>query len=140
MHGNGGSTRVESNSGSIRLEVKPITIGDGVEASTLFTASHSGSQYIRVLGSKKNQHDLALNTIQATHLENGSGSMRITYPPEWRGQAHLRVDGSGHVAVKGDGLEKQQNGRKELYVWRGEQTDSKVEIYGKGSGSAALFA
>jgi len=137
IHGNGGTTSVETESGSISLNVYAVGVGESDHTATLSTTSGSGSQDIKVLSAEPGR---VIKALEASHFVKGSGHLRMRYPPEWEGQVHAKSFGHGNVRVAGKGLEVQRQGDKDVYGWRGSGGDNgegirQVEVVTKASGS-----
>ena len=131
--GGGGQTTVSSRSGSLGLSIFPVNVDHGSPESTLSTNTVSGSSDLKIkppiLGGK-------LTQLTAHHQCIGSGSMTIKYPKPWEGSIHATSLGSGWVHVKGQGLQFEQHGGREVVAWRGEERSRKVvDVNTSGSGS-----
>ena len=131
--GGGGKTMVTVRSGSLDLAIYPVNIDNGSAESTLSTSTASGSSHIKVhnpvFGGK-------LTQLVANHQSTGSGSMTIKYPSTWEGGIHVLSVGSGSVSARGQGLEFEQYGKKEIVGWRGSENNRKViDVKTLGSGS-----
>jgi hypothetical protein len=134
--GGGGETKVTTRSASLNLAIYPVNVDHGSPESTLSTTTASGSSNINVhnpvFGGK-------LTQLVAHHQSTGSGSMTIKYPSTWEGGVHLKLVGSGSVNVRGQGLQFDEYGRKEVVGWRGGEKNRKViDVNTLGSGSISF--
>jgi len=129
--GNGGSTTINTVSGSIRTTILTVGVDENSPLSTLTTGSNSGTQTISIQGPAIGGK---VARLQANHHSLGSGSIILKYSPNWTGKMHAKIVGSGGVKATGDGLQFQQNGNKEVYAWRGSGDLATVEAIGQGSG------
>ena len=80
----------------------------------------------------------AITALRAKHHVTSSGSMRIKYPREWEGRVHISAGGSGSVDARGQGLELQRMGKKEIFGQRGKGVLNEVEVREDGSGSVGF--
>jgi hypothetical protein len=131
--GGGGETVVSSRSGSLSLAIYPVNVDHGSPESTLSTSTTSGSSSIKVkdpiFGGK-------LTQLSAHHHSTGSGSMTVKYPSTWEGRIHAKSIGSGSVRVKGQGLQFERYGSKDVVGWRGGEKNRKlIDLNTLGSGS-----
>lgn len=131
--GGGGQTSVSSRSGSLNLAIHPVNVDHGSPESKLSTSTTSGSSNLKIkppiFGGK-------LTQLVAHHHSIGSGSMTIKYPSTWEGGVHAKSLGSGSVSVKGQGLQFEQYGSKEVVAWRGGEKNRKIlDLNTLGSGS-----
>jgi hypothetical protein len=134
--GGGGRTMVTARSGSLSLAVYPANVNKGNVESTLSTSTASGSSSIKV-------HDPVfggkLTQLVANHQSTGSGSMTIKYPSTWEGGIHALSVGSGSVSVRGQGLQYEQHGSREVVGWRGGENNRKlINVKTLGSGSISF--
>jgi hypothetical protein len=134
--GGGGQTMVTAKSGSLDLAVYPANVNKGNAESTLSTSTASGSSHIKV-------HDPVfggkLTQLVANHHSTGSGSMTIKYPSTWEGGIHALSVGSGSVSVRGQGLQYEQHGSREVVGWRGGESNRKmINVKTLGSGSISF--
>jgi hypothetical protein len=132
--GSGASASISTRSGSSRVTLYPVLSSRYSGTAMLNTSSNSGSQIITIESPPSHQ---VLSGLAATHMSYGSGSLTIRYPAEWKGIVHAKSGGSGGVNVKGDSLQYQLKGSREVYAWRGmagEEVET-VDINGIGSGS-----
>ena len=135
LAGNGGTTRIETRSGSISMDIHILDLGPSGQTSKLGTYAQSGSQALRVMSSASSE----LRNLEAEHIAYGSASFKIDYPKKWYGQLHMVSQGSGSMMARGDHLDIVQRSNREIYAYRGEGKDLKqVEIIGEGSGSAVF--
>jgi hypothetical protein len=131
--GGGGGTTVTLRSGSLNLAIYPVNVDHDSPESTLSTSTVSGSSNIKVqnpiFGGKMTQ-------LVAHHDSIGSGSMTIKYPSTWEGGVHAKSVGSGCVLVRGQGLQFDQYGSREVVGWRGGERNGKmINLNTLGSGS-----
>ena len=133
VHGNGGSTAVSSESGSITIDVYAVGVSELDAVSRLSTVSNHGSQHVKVYSDITNYEPI--RAIEASHTIRGSGSMSIEYANEWEGIVHLSAYGSGSMSASGRGLVVRKESGHELYGYRGSKEGRKVEITEMGSGS-----
>lgn len=131
--GGGGQTTVSSRSGSLSLTIYPVNVDDGSPESKLSTSTTSGSSNLKIkppiFGGK-------LTQLVAHHHSIGSGSMTIKYPSTWEGGIHAKSLGSGSVSVKGQGLQFEQHGSREMVAYRGGEKSRKIiDVDTLGSGS-----
>jgi hypothetical protein len=131
--GGGGQTTVSSRSGSLSLAIFPVNVDHSSPESTLSTNTVSGSSDLKIkppiLGGK-------LTQLAAHHQCIGSGSMTIKYPSPWEGGIHAKSLGSGRVHIKGQGLQFERYGSREVVAWRGGERSRKVvDVNTLGSGS-----
>jgi hypothetical protein len=134
--GGGGQTMVTARSGSLDLAVYPVNVNSGSAESTLSTSTASGSSSIKVhdpiFGGK-------LTQLVANHQSTASGSMMIKYPSTWEGGIHALSVGSGSVSVRGQGLQYERQGSREVVGWRGSENNKKViNVKTLGSGSISF--
>lgn len=141
VHGNGGSTTVSVESGSLGISIYPVGVSGSDPSSTLTTSAGSGSQRIKVLSPRSipgyQTTPAAIRSLKASHTTAQSGSISAAYPGEWEGQLHINLKGSGSTSARGQGLQVQQQGRHELFGWKGNDSEnaSSVQITEMGSGS-----
>lgn len=135
LGGNGGTTKIETHSGSMSLTIHTLDLGPYGQVSKLQTQSQSGSQQLKV-SSSSNQD---LRNLEATHIASGSASIRLDYPRRWQGKLHMKSEGSGSMVARGSGLEFEQDGNREKFAYRGEGDLKTVDILGMGSGSGVFF-
>lgn len=135
--GNGGSVSMTSDSGSQSSKFFMAHLGKNTNLTSLMTQSSSGSQQHKV----KSISSEPITTLVAQHYVKGSASIRLGLPSVWEGMVHASTGGSASVEVKGDNLEFQHNGNKEVYAWR-VRRDGKAPASGQvveartdGSGS-----
>ncbi|KAH0844149.1 hypothetical protein FOPE_08744 [Fonsecaea pedrosoi] len=134
VHGNGGSTSVSTNAGSISVTIFTVGVSEMDPQSNITTTSNHGSQHIKIvpdLGSTE-----AIRAIEASHTVRGSGSAVVSYPPQWEGMVHLAAHGHGSIGASGPGLEVRRESSRELYGYRGATQGRKVEVAVIGNGSA----
>ncbi|KIW78227.1 hypothetical protein Z517_08061 [Fonsecaea pedrosoi CBS 271.37] len=134
VHGNGGSTSVSTNAGSISVTIFTVGVSEMDPQSNITTTSNHGSQHIKIvpdLGSTE-----AIRAIEASHTVRGSGSAVVSYPPQWEGMVHLAAHGHGSIGASGSGLEVRRESSRELYGYRGATQGRKVEVAVIGNGSA----
>jgi hypothetical protein len=131
--GGGGETMVSSRSGSLSLAFYPVNVDHGSAESTLSTSTASGSSNIKV---KNPVFGGKLTQLSAHHHSTGSGSMTINYPSTWEGRIHARSVGSGSVDVRGQGLQFERYGSRDIVGWRGGEKNRKlIDLNTLGSGS-----
>ncbi|KEF57971.1 uncharacterized protein A1O9_05894 [Exophiala aquamarina CBS 119918] len=141
VHGNGGSTSISTSSGSISISIHPVGVSGTDPLSTLKTTAGSGSQNIRILSPSSvpgyRTTTSAIRALRASHTTTGSGSISAIYPEEWTGQLHVALRGSGSIQARGSGLQVQQQGRHELFGWKGDDAEhgASIDITEMGSGS-----
>ncbi|KIW88749.1 uncharacterized protein Z519_10796 [Cladophialophora bantiana CBS 173.52] len=133
VHGNGGSTSIATNAGSISLTIYAVGVSEMDPQSNISTISNQGSQHIKVVPSLGSTE--AIRAIEAVHTVRGSGSMNIAYPPQWEGMVHLSTYGMGSIGASGNGLVVRKESSRELYGYRGATQGRKVEISELGNGS-----
>ncbi|EXJ54997.1 uncharacterized protein A1O5_12736 [Cladophialophora psammophila CBS 110553] len=133
VHGNGGSTSVSTNAGSISLTIFAVGVSEMDPQSNISTISNQGSQHIKVVPSLGSTE--AIRAIEAVHTVRGSGSMNIAYPPQWEGMVHLSTYGMGSIGASGNGLVVRKESSHEVYGYRGATQGRKVEISELGNGS-----
>lgn len=133
VHGNGGSSTISTNAGSISLDVYAVGVSDLDPASTLSTVSNQGSQHVKVFSDVASTE--AVRAIDGSHTVRGSGSMHIQYPPAWEGMVHVTAYGSGSIRASGNGLVVRKESSHELYGYKGSKEGRKVQISELGSGS-----
>ncbi|OAL40058.1 hypothetical protein AYO20_00476 [Fonsecaea nubica] len=134
VHGNGGSTSVSTNAGSISVTLFTVGVSEMDPQSNITTTSNHGSQHIKIvpdLGSTE-----AIRAIEASHTVRGSGSAVVSYPLQWEGMVHLAAHGHGSIGASGSGLEVRRESSRELYGYRGATQGRKVEVAVIGNGSA----
>lgn len=132
LHGNGGRTDLRTRSASMTMEINALGVGKNDSVSRISTStSGSGSQVIRVHSAG------TIRAIEGSHTMQGSGSLDITYGPQWEGVVHAKVRGSGSVNIDGTDLEF-QGGGKDVYAKRGKGDLKGVDVLGSGSGSIAF--
>lgn len=141
IHGNGGSTTISTGSGSHSLTIYPVGVSGSDPLSTLTTSAGSGSQHVKILSPSSvpgyQTNTAAIRSLKVSHTTTGSGSINAVYPSEWEGQLHAILKGSGSINARGQGLQVQQQGRHELFGWKGVDSEnaSSVQITEMGSGS-----
>ncbi|OAP59205.1 hypothetical protein AYL99_06503 [Fonsecaea erecta] len=133
VHGNGGSTSISTNAGSISVTIFAVGVSELDPQSNISTISNSGGQHIKVVPALSSTE--AIRAIEAAHTIRGSGSMNIAYPPQWEGMVHVSTHGHGSIDAHGAGLVVRKESSRELYGYRGEKEGKKVEISEIGSGS-----
>jgi hypothetical protein len=134
--GNGGSTLIETSSGSITVSVHMLDLGSKDSKNHLSTISSSGSQTLNILSSSTEY----LSSLAARHIVHGSGSVRIDYPRRWTGFVKMISQGSGSLNVAGSGLHYVVDERKQKIAWREPKVEkpNDVEIILQGSGSGSF--
>ncbi|KPI36863.1 uncharacterized protein AB675_11842 [Cyphellophora attinorum] len=136
LAGNGGTTAIETQSGSLSLTIHALDSG-GPKGSTskLSTTTQSGSQNIKVSSSSTED----LKNWEAEHVVRGSGSMGLSYPRRWVGRLEMRSMGSGSLSARGSGLVLERGGSKEVSGWRGDREGRVVAVEAQGSGSVRFL-
>lgn len=79
-----------------------------------------------------------MSALRAHHHSTGSASVHVDYPREWEGLVHASVGGSGSVNVRGEGLEFDRRGNKEVWAWRGSDlpdVEGAIQVRCDGSGT-----
>lgn len=132
--GNGGTTYIETQSGSITLTVHALDSHHKDQPSRLATRSQSGAQVLNVASSSGHE----LRSWIAHHVAMGSASLKLDYPRKWVGKLHMKSFGSGSMHASGSNLHFEQDSSREKYAWRGEGALQEVEILAQGSGSAVF--
>ncbi|EXJ92485.1 hypothetical protein A1O3_01037 [Capronia epimyces CBS 606.96] len=133
VHGNGGSTRISTHSGSISVDIFTVGVSEQDPASNISTTTDSASQNIRLVAPLDSSEPV--RAIGASHTVLGSGSMSIRYPMEWEGTVHALVQGSGSLSAVGHGLVVRQQNSRELYGYKGNKEGRQIEVFEQGSGS-----
>ncbi|KAK5062887.1 hypothetical protein LTR84_004962 [Exophiala bonariae] len=141
VHGNGGTTSISTGSGSHSISIYPVGVSGNDPSSTLTTTAGSGSQNVKILSPNSvagyQTTTSTIRSLKVSHTTTGSGSINVVYPGEWEGQLHVLLQGSGSINARGQGLQTQQQGRHELFGWKGVDSEnaSSVQITERGSGS-----
>lgn len=133
FHGNGGTTTVQTDSGSIGLTLYTFGASSMDPFSTFSTTSHSGSQNLVILPGSSSGGKLT--NLNGDHLVLGSASLKARYPTDWEGNFHGSVGGSGHLDAYGSGLEFLVKGPNLIEARRGDgKSQVNCRIEGSGSG------
>ncbi|KAK4935149.1 hypothetical protein LTR10_023740 [Elasticomyces elasticus] len=133
LHGNGGSTVLSSQAGSVSVIINTVGVSELDPPSKISVSTWSGSQNVEVRAPLLSTE--AVRAIEATHKVTSSGSMSINYPTAWEGMVHVKSLGSGSVGASGRGLVVQKESSRELYGYRGMKEGRTIEIFEEGSGS-----
>lgn len=133
LHGNGGSTVLSSQAGSVNVKIYTVGVSELDPPSKISVSTWSGSQNVEVRAPLASTE--ALRAIEASHTVTSSGSMDIRYPNEWEGMVHIKSGGPGSVAASGRGLVVQKESSRELYGYKGMKEGRTIEIQEAGSGS-----
>ncbi|KIV79144.1 hypothetical protein PV11_06724 [Exophiala sideris] len=133
LHGNGGSTVLSSQAGSVSVRINTVGVSELDPPSKISVSTWSGSQNVEVRAPFSSTE--AVRAIEATHKVTSSGSMSINYPTAWEGMVHVKSLGSGSVGASGRGLVVQKESSRELYGYRGMKEGRTIEIFEEGSGS-----
>jgi hypothetical protein len=127
--GEWGETVVTANTGAIDVRVVPISD----HPSRLETSTNTGLSKIAV---EAPMHGTTLKNLTAVHKSKVSGMLDVRYPGSWEGKVHVWCEGTGHVDVRGDGLNF-QGGGNDVYAYRGKDAlkDGKtIEVVSEGTG------
>lgn len=119
----------------MNIRIYPIghSVSDSIDEveSTISTSSNVGGMTVRIAGPSLPGQ---ITKMVGKHSMAGSGSMNVHYPPQWEGGVHARSVGSGSVRVRGQGLQYDMRGSREVIGRRGNG-ETMVDIRGLGSGS-----
>lgn len=135
LHGR--MTSIVSNSASIKAQILPFAANN--YASTLRTASQSGSQEIAVLA-LSNDPGVPINRMSSTHSTN-SGSLVLRYPKEWQGtiEGHTRA---GSLRLHGGDLDiirRSSSSNVGHYVLARKGSGNSTLNFLTGSGSVNIY-
>jgi hypothetical protein len=136
IHGNGGSTTLSTQAGSVSVTVYTVGVSDQDPASSMSVSTVHGSQNIKVIAPLTSTE--AVRAIEASYQVRGSGSMNIKYPNAWEGTVHAKAHGTGSINAWGRGLEVHKEGRNELYGYRGMKEGRRIEMLEQGAGSISF--
>lgn len=110
---NGGNVSLSATHGSITAKLYVVGHVKDRNVTSLSTETTRGSQNIKIKATASDP----LTTLAGQLVSKSSGTVKLNLPSAWQGMIH-GVTGSGSVNIKGDKLQFQRNGSKEVYAWR----------------------